>query len=66
MLWNPRNLYTAGALGRPDPEDALRPRPHLDLLAGSGAIRLEDPVIVTEWRALSALKQAGVGQILGP
>jgi len=43
MLWNPRNVYTAGALGCPDPEDVYRTKPQLGPFPEDAALLLEEP-----------------------
>lgn len=53
MLWNPRNVYTMGALGGPDPEDACRPKPQLGPFPEDVALLLEGPESTSRREALS-------------
>lgn len=52
MLWNPRNVYTIGALGGPDPEDARRPRSRPGPFPEDAGLPLEEPEFVGRWKAL--------------
>lgn len=52
MLWNPRNVYTIGALGGPDPKDACRPKPQLGPFPEDVALLLEESESISRWKPL--------------